>query len=162
MKKSKYLFGAILVMMFLFSSCNKSRDNIDRKLTYISEEDTVLYDYSVSARAKWTKFNREFLHGDYKMFKLKYSEIYSFRDLANRILKNYSSISYNQYYRQYLGYSIDNKKYVLVHFFRYYETINGLTPDPGKSLYINYEGYESNVDMLFDYDTKTLIFANCK
>ena len=119
-------------------------------------------DYAMITVPTWTD-NKKFQPEDAKWFELSDSDVASFKKKAANVIGSVSKYKLSHYYRQYLGYTLAGKRYLMIHFYAYVTKqyhegcLCIIMPNPYEQLIKNKAGNYNNGMMLFDYDSQKLI-----
>ena len=161
----------LIVSILCLTSCTKKSDSNDGskahiKYIYAQNVDSVAseLDCAMTAIPTWTD-KKKFQPADAKWFKLSDSDVALFKKKAANIIGSMSKYKLNHYFRQYLGYTIAGKKYLMIHFYAYVteqyseDYLCVISPNPCNTLIKNKAGDFNNGVMLFDYDSQKLIYS---
>ena len=161
----------LIVSILCLTSCTKKSDSNDGskahiKYIYAQNVDSVAseLDCAMTAIPTWTD-KKKFQPADAKWFKLSDSDVALFKKKAANIIGSMSKYKLNHYFRQYLGYTIAGKKYLMIHFYAYVteqyseDCLCVISPNPCNTLIKNKAGDFNNGVMLFDYDSQKLIYS---
>ena len=159
-KMRKILFVLIVISISLVASCN-NKQKPDIGYHRPNSVDVEWNLHVINGRQMWSD-KKPFINNKFDKFKLRQTDIKEFEKLVQDILPTVSRYPSNKYFHQFTGYEVSGKEYLLVYFCKYYLTINGCTPNPGAVLMRNKDEDQSNGVMLFDYDSKALIYADFK
>ena len=163
-----------IILLFLASilcltSCTKKSDSNDGsnshiRYLYTQDVDPSDHDCAMTAIPTWTD-KKKFQPKDAKWFELSDSDVALFKKKAANIIGSMSKYKLNHYFRQYLGYTIAGKKYLMIHFYAYVteqyseDCLCVISPNPHDTLIKNKAGNYNNGVMLFDYDSQKLIYS---
>ncbi len=148
----------ISIILLMLSSCdyNKSDNNISYDSAYFMSEDSR--DYILANNAKWRNGNL-FIKDDMKPFKIRDKDLPYIKACMHKILyKNRKVLlPMKLYYRQYIGYKKNNKRYVYINLFSYIKKKNNLVPDLNNIIITENEGNYVFGYMLLDYSSGNII-----
>jgi len=159
----------LIVSILCLTSCTKKSDSNDEsnshiRYLYTQDVDPSDHDCVMTTIPTWTD-KKKFQPKDAKWFELSDSDVALFKKKAANIIGSISKYKLNHYFRQYLGYTIAEKKYLMIHFHayvieQYFENcLCIISPDPCNTLIKNKAGDFNNGVMLFDYDSQKLIYS---
>lgn len=161
----------LIVSILCLSACTKKSDlhngsKAHIKYIYAQNVDSVAseLDCAMTAIPTWTD-KKKFQPKDAKWFKLSDSDVALFKKKAAKVISFISKYKLSHYFRQYLGYTIAEKKYLMIHFHAYVieqyseDCLCVISPNPHDTLIKNKVGNYNNGVMLFDYDSQKLIYS---
>ena len=159
----------LIVSILCLTSCTKKSDSNDGsnshiRYLYTQDVDPSDHDCAMTAIPTWTD-KKKFQPKDAKWFELSDSDVALFKKKAANIIGSMSKYKLNHYFRQYLGYIIAGKKYLMIHFYAYVteqyseDCLCVISPNPHDTLIKNKAGNYNNGVMLFDYDSQKLMYS---
>ena len=113
----------LIVSILCLTSCTKKSDSNDGsnshiRYLYTQDVDPSELDCAMTAIPTWTD-KKKFQPADAKWFELSDSDVALFKKKAAKVISFISKYKLNHYFRQYLGYTIAGKKYLMIHFYAY-------------------------------------------